>query len=159
MEGVDDAGSPGRGQEPVRPEDLRAGDADRELVLDRLRVAQAEGRLDLEEFEERVTATLAARTYGDLGALTADLPGPPPAPRPLGVPAPRPPVSPPAPAPRSDMRAAITGWAGVSVTTFAIWAVIGIATGDFGHPWWIWAAGPWGTVLLVSWLAGRPTDR
>ena len=50
----------------VRPEDMRAGDVDREQVLDRLRIAHAEGRLDLDEFDERITATLAARTYADL---------------------------------------------------------------------------------------------
>ena len=71
----------------VRPEDMRAGDVDREQVLDRLRIAHAEGRLDLDEFDERITATLAARTYADLRALTVDLPGRPPSP----PPAPRPP--------------------------------------------------------------------
>ena len=37
--------------------------------------AQAEGRLDLDEFDERITATLAARTYGELAVITEDLPG------------------------------------------------------------------------------------
>jgi len=58
---------------------MRASDADRDAVLDRLRVAHAEGRLDHEELTDRAGAALAARTIGELTALTADLPpaGPP----------------------------------------------------------------------------------
>ncbi|GAA3162626.1 hypothetical protein GCM10010451_08290 [Streptomyces virens] len=54
--------------------DLRASDADRERVAEILRDALAEGRLDMEEFEERLDATYAARTYGDLAPITRDLP-------------------------------------------------------------------------------------
>ena len=53
---------------------LRASDADRENVADRLREAAAEGRLLAEELEHRVAATLRARTYGELDAVVADLP-------------------------------------------------------------------------------------
>lgn len=56
--------------------DLRASDADRERVADILREALAEGRLDMEEFGERLDATYAARTYGELAPITRDLPGP-----------------------------------------------------------------------------------
>ncbi|MFI7006813.1 DUF1707 domain-containing protein [Streptomyces sp. NPDC050145] len=54
--------------------ELRASDADREKVAERLRDALAEGRLDMGEFEERLEATYAARTYGELAPLTRDLP-------------------------------------------------------------------------------------
>jgi hypothetical protein len=54
---------------------LRASDADREQVAERLRQATAEGRLMAEELEERLEAVFAARTYGELDALVADLPG------------------------------------------------------------------------------------
>jgi hypothetical protein len=43
--------------------ELRASDADREQVAEVLRDALAEGRLDMEEFEERLEATYKARTY------------------------------------------------------------------------------------------------
>jgi hypothetical protein len=56
-----------------RPE-LRVSDADREAAVARLRVAGGEGRLTLEELAERVELADAARTRGDLDALTADLP-------------------------------------------------------------------------------------
>ncbi|MFD0436476.1 DUF1707 SHOCT-like domain-containing protein [Streptomyces chartreusis] len=54
--------------------ELRASDADREQVAEILRDALAEGRLDMEEFEERLDATYKARTYGDLAPITRDLP-------------------------------------------------------------------------------------
>ena len=55
---------------------LRASDADRDLTVDRLRKAAAEGRIVSEELEHRVTAALKARTYDELDATVADLPGP-----------------------------------------------------------------------------------
>ncbi|MFJ3229498.1 DUF1707 domain-containing protein [Streptomyces sp. NPDC086787] len=59
----------------ARAPELRASDADRERVTEVLRDALAEGRLDMEEFEERLEATYKARTYGELTPITRDLPG------------------------------------------------------------------------------------
>ncbi len=53
---------------------IRAADADREHVAERLRKAAAEGRLETAELEERLEAVFSARTYGELEALTRDLP-------------------------------------------------------------------------------------
>ncbi|WP_405980524.1 DUF1707 domain-containing protein [Streptomyces sp. NBC_00158] len=58
----------------AEPPALRASDADRERVVDRLRDAVAEGRLDMEEFEERLEAAYKSRTYAELEPLTRDLP-------------------------------------------------------------------------------------
>ncbi len=55
---------------------IRAADADREQVTARLRDHFAEGRLTQEEFDERVTAALNAKTFGDLRQVLVDLPGP-----------------------------------------------------------------------------------
>ncbi|MEV4020430.1 DUF1707 domain-containing protein [Nonomuraea angiospora] len=52
---------------------LRASDADRDRVIDLLRVAVADGRLDPVEFDERLDAALAARTIDGLAPLTSDL--------------------------------------------------------------------------------------
>jgi hypothetical protein len=52
---------------------LRASDADRDRVIDVLRGAVADGRLDPAEFDERLDAALAARTFDALAPLTADL--------------------------------------------------------------------------------------
>ncbi len=54
---------------------LRASDADREHVADRLRRAAAEGRLLAEELEQRLGDAFRARTYGELDEIVADLPG------------------------------------------------------------------------------------
>lgn len=54
--------------------ELRASDADRDRVAEILRDALAEGRLGMEEFDERLEAAYQARTYGELVPLTADLP-------------------------------------------------------------------------------------
>ncbi len=59
---------------------MRASDADREAVTARLRDHYAEGRLDQDELDERVSAALGAKTFGDLRTLTTDLPGPVPLP-------------------------------------------------------------------------------
>ena len=52
---------------------LRASDADRDRVIELLRAAVADGRLDSAEFDERLDAALAARTIDALVPLTADL--------------------------------------------------------------------------------------
>lgn len=55
---------------------MRASDAERERVAEVLRVAVAEGRLDMEEFGERLDAAYRARTHADLEPLVRDLPAP-----------------------------------------------------------------------------------
>jgi len=59
-----------------RPADggLRASHTDRDTVVEQLRVAAGDGRLTPEELDERLEAALTAKTYGELSALTADLP-------------------------------------------------------------------------------------
>jgi hypothetical protein len=61
-----------------RDDRLRASDADRERVAARLRDHFAEGRLTRDELDERITAALNARTFGDLRVPMADLPEPAP---------------------------------------------------------------------------------
>lgn len=58
---------------PGGAEHQRAGDADREAALDRLREAAADGRLTMDELAERAGAVHEARTHGELGAVIADL--------------------------------------------------------------------------------------
>ncbi|WP_328431132.1 DUF1707 SHOCT-like domain-containing protein [Streptomyces sp. NBC_00453] len=53
---------------------LRASHADRDRVVDVLRIAAGDGRLTVEELGERVEAALSARTMGELAVLTTDLP-------------------------------------------------------------------------------------
>jgi len=58
---------------------IRISDADRDRVTARLQHHFAEGRLTREELDERVSATLNAKTFGDLHGVMADLPEPNPA--------------------------------------------------------------------------------
>jgi hypothetical protein len=59
----------------TRHSTLRASDADRDAVTERLRQAAVEGRLEPHELEERLHTALRARTYGELDRLLRDLPG------------------------------------------------------------------------------------
>jgi hypothetical protein len=61
---------------------IRISDADREHVTARLREHFAEGRLSSEELDQRISAALSAKTFGDLRPVLADLPDPAPAPPP-----------------------------------------------------------------------------
>jgi hypothetical protein len=60
----------------ARRSSLRASDADRERVAERLREAATEGRILAHELEERLGRALRAVTYGELDDVVADLPGP-----------------------------------------------------------------------------------
>lgn len=53
---------------------MRAGDADRERLVEQLREHHAAGRLTLDEFDERMQKAYEAKTYGELRTLTRDLP-------------------------------------------------------------------------------------
>jgi hypothetical protein len=56
------------------PPGMRASTADRERGMDVLKAAYGEGRLTKEEFDERSARVMASRSYGELGAIVADLP-------------------------------------------------------------------------------------
>ena len=66
-----------RGDEATARKDLRASHEDRDKVVEQLRVAAGDGRLTADELDQRLEAAMTARTYGELAALTADLPGSP----------------------------------------------------------------------------------
>ena len=129
---------------------MRAADTDRERVAEQLRLAHNEGRLDLTEYDERVRQAWAARTYGELAALTADLPGM----RSPAAPATRHEVSP-SRRPRRRGRAAVAAWASASMINLLIWAIVSLATLSWIYPWWVWVAGPWGAMLLAGWIGER----
>jgi len=53
---------------------MRASNAEREQVIDTLKAAFVDGRLTKDELDTRVGQTIAARTYAELAAVTADIP-------------------------------------------------------------------------------------
>ena len=136
---------------------LRAADADRAAVAGVLGQHMAAGRLTVEEYDERLTRTYAAKTYGELDELTADLPATVPAPR----------TAPPQPAVtrptgiqahaggwHSDPHA-WRSWMATAMIVLTVWAVTSLANGEFLYFWPVWVIGPWGAVLLAQTLTGR----
>ena len=59
---------------------IRVSDADRDRVTAQLRDHFAAGRITPAELDQRLSAALNAKTFGDLRGIMADLPGPVPAP-------------------------------------------------------------------------------
>jgi len=64
----------GRDQGNTPAAQLRASHEDRDKIIDVLRVAAGDGRLTADELDERLELAFNSRTYGELAALTADLP-------------------------------------------------------------------------------------
>ena len=138
--------------------DIRASDADRDRVAASLREHCAEGRITMDEMQERLESTYAAKTIGDLQEVTSDLPEqdlfqyPIPASRPNST-------ASPAVRPsggdlyRQGGRAVWATWGAVSAINLAVWLALAV-TGNLVYPWWIWVAGPWGAVLLVGTIFG-----
>lgn len=140
---------------PPNP-DFRASDADRDRVASALREHCGEGRISIDELEERLEAVYAAKTLGDLQRVTADLPEedlyqlPVPASQPKAAP---PVVRSAGELTRAGARAAWASWATVSAICFTIWAIVALTGGGL-YPWWLWVAGPWGAVLAVGTVLG-----
>ncbi|MFD3514207.1 DUF1707 domain-containing protein [Streptomyces sp. NPDC058657] len=72
---VEPAGSAGHleSAKPPARRPLRASDEDREVVVDQLREAAADGRIDMDELDERLGLALGAKTVAELGPLVEDL--------------------------------------------------------------------------------------
>ena len=105
---------------------LRISDEDREQAADAIRAHFAAGRLDSDELEERVQAAYAARTQGELTALTADLPALPATPAQA-----RAMVA----ARRGELRRRALQEAGGSFTPFLICTLIWALSGASGFFW------------------------
>lgn len=56
---------------------MRASDRDRDKVAGELRQHWVDGRIEVEEFDQRLAGVLAAQTIRELAELTYDLPSPP----------------------------------------------------------------------------------
>jgi hypothetical protein len=60
-------------QDPPAAHNIRIGDRERDAVAAVLQKATADGRLSMEELDDRLDAALRAKTYADLDRLVADL--------------------------------------------------------------------------------------
>jgi hypothetical protein len=141
---------------------LRAADTDREAVAAVLGRALSDGRLTVDEYEERLAKAYAARTYADLDPLTADLPrggrsAPPPVPEPR--PAAQTASRPAGACGPSWSRGLLPMWASWLTTALivtTIWLATSIGNGHADYFWPIWVIGPWGAVLLARTITGGP---
>ena len=132
----------------------RASDTDRDQVAAILRDALADGRLDNDEFAERLDAAYRAKTFGELDTLTADLPTSAVVPAATDrAPAAQQPTS--VADSRSDrgLRAAWVTWAGAVSINLVIWVMVSLSNGEPVYFWPMWVAGPWGAVLVVGTVA------
>jgi hypothetical protein len=144
---------------------LRAADSDRAAVATVLGRHMAAGRLTVDEYDERLASTYAARTYGELDELTADLPTSdrPRAAEPVRREDPHPVrACGPVPGPWNwggHAGSSWRSWLSTAVIVIAVWAVASFVTGGFLVFWPIWVIGPWGAVLLARTLTGGRDDR
>jgi len=127
----------------VGNEHVRASDADREKIVERLRSAMNEGRLNLAEFDDRVQQVYAARTYGELSPILSDLPAV--RERPGAAPAGRVPPW---------VLIMWTPWVFVNILCVVIW----LATGA-GYFWPFWVEVPWGLALCIPTVIGITVGR
>jgi hypothetical protein len=164
---------------------MRASDVDREAAVALLKDHHAEGRLTLDEFDERIGAAYAAVTLGELARLISDLPPPirleydvallrgqpvpaipPPAPSPPrpADPAPWPAEAFRPPARSRPRREPVNGRAILHGLWTALFAVTGVNTAIWFlvlithgpvYFWPIWVFGPAGAVLGAAELCVR----
>jgi hypothetical protein len=118
---------------------LRASDAERDATGERLRAAAAEGRLDLEELEQRLEWTYAAKTRGQLLALTGDLP------RYVDY----------AARARAEFARHLRSYLRTMAILTAIWAMTDLG----GYYWPVWPAFFWGIAIACHWWGSAPQRR
>lgn len=135
--------------------EMRASDADRDRVAAILREHTAQGRITMEEFNERLESLYQSRTYGELAKLTVDLPDVDLRHLPVKAEAPKTAQKPAQQGMHSGMRAAWSAWAVASGINWVIWLIVSITSGDLIYPWPLWVMGPWGVILLMSTIFGN----
>jgi hypothetical protein len=124
---------------PVRTiadDDLRASDAEREEIVTQLRTHAGDGRLDLDELDQRVEAAYAAKTHRDLVAVIEDLPRAPRRPRDE----------------RREFREHLGSYLRIMALLVAIWALTGM-----GYFWPIWPMLGWGIAVAMHAGSARPS--
>jgi Domain of unknown function (DUF1707) len=145
------------------PKLIRASDTDRDRTANVLREHHAVGRLDADEFNERLDKVFSAKTMGELEALTADLPAVDPYPLPTSS-LPRHYAAGGSGLPASSVLGAMSrghgrfspawqaawgSWFGTALLLSVIWLLTGA-----GYPWPLWVIGPWGAIMAGRWIVG-----
>jgi len=124
---------------------LRASDAEREHHAELLREHAAQGRLTVDELDERLDRVFAARTRGELAPVVADLPAASPRERPVRR-------------RERTIRPEVAAYVAVNLMLIVIWAATGA-----GYFWPIWPLLGWGVGLMGpcsrAWPQRRPQAR
>ncbi|WP_433724788.1 DUF1707 SHOCT-like domain-containing protein [Actinoplanes sp. CA-051413] len=129
-------------------ETLRAADADRHKIADQLKTALDEGRLSLDEYDDRVRQAYAARTYAELLIIVADLPRP-------GVSAAEVSARKAADVRRAERKLPMallvlwTIWGAVAAVNLMVWFLVAVTVDGYVYPWPIWLLVP-GAALGAS---------
>jgi hypothetical protein len=146
---------------------IRASDGDRDRATELLREHHAAGRLDAEEFHDRMNRALDAKTLGEIDELLADLPAIdlyqlPDASLRRSAPntrqslVPRDPDGSANPVRFSPGTVAMGAWAVITSALVAIWAVMAVVGSGTWFPWWALIALPWIWALIRR--AQRPRE-
>ncbi|MGV9662185.1 DUF1707 SHOCT-like domain-containing protein [Nocardia niigatensis] len=123
----------------------RASDAERAQIADLLGRHLADGRLDLAEYNERLTQVYSTATREHLHLVLQDLPDLPETAAAQTISGTRFPIW---------QRIEGSAWLGVSLLCLVIWAAISLTAGEFTYPWPIWVIAPWGAVLVFRVVMG-----
>ena len=124
----------------IKADDKRASDAERDRVVSDLRAHAAEGRLSVDELDERIATALSAKTRAELAQLLNDLPRA----RKRRDPA----------AERREFSHHLRTYLWVMALLVAIWALTGA-----GYFWPIWPALGWGIGVMSHMGAVRRPGR
>ncbi|MEU8265884.1 DUF1707 domain-containing protein [Sphaerisporangium sp. NPDC049002] len=134
--------------------DVRVSDSDREAAAERLGTAVTEGRLNLQEYDDRLGRAYQSVTYGDLADLFADLPASAPGVAPAAPQAPHP--APQAVPGASAAEATVPRWLRVLWTIWfikvminlTVWVLVSVSDGTLVYFWPMWVIGPPAAALL-----------
>jgi len=130
-------------------ETLRAADADRQKVADQLKIALDEGRLSLNEYDDRVRLAYASKTYQELLMLITDLPQP-------GLSAAEVTARRRA-AERREARRMPTAmlvlwtiWAAFAVVNLVVYGLVEVSVSGSVYPWPVWLLAPGAALAAVT---------
>lgn len=134
--------------------ELRVSDRERQLAADRLRAAMDEGRLDLFEYDSRLSRAYQSATYADLDRLFGDLPAvsqPGQRPAPAAEKPPRP-ASKPGPVSGLPLPLKIlwTVWGAVVAINLTVWILVSLSNGSPEYLWPAWFLIPGVALLSVT---------
>ena len=113
---------------------LRLSDAERDSVVARLSDGLSDGRLELDDFNERLDAAYSAKTHGEVAVLTSDLPK---------VKRPKTPAT-----RRARLKRRFGSYLAVNAVLWSIWTTQVLTAGSPHDLWPLWVTIPWGAWLL-----------